>query len=108
MGFLEGIDHALARNSSERPREDHHVERRIRQSKRLRGSLAEFHIGNTQTLRLDAPAREGSAVWVDGEHRGRVASGAEREPSLAGTDVGNAQAAEVEAVRAELDLGWRP
>jgi len=26
LGLLEGIDHALVRNSSERPREDHHVE----------------------------------------------------------------------------------
>jgi len=33
VGLLEGIDHALVRNSSERPREDHHVERRVRQSK---------------------------------------------------------------------------
>jgi len=108
VGLLEGIDHALVRNSSERPRKDHHVERRIRQSKRLRGSFAEFHIRNTQTLRLNAPARERTAVGVDGEHRGCVVRRAERKPPLAGADVGNAQAAEVEAVRAELDLGRRP
>jgi hypothetical protein len=108
VGLLEGIDHALVRNSSERPREDHHVERRVPQSQRLRGSLAEFHVGNALAFRLGASARKRSAIGVHGKNGRRVASRTECEPAFAGTDIGDAEAAEVDAVCAELDLGRRP
>ncbi len=106
--LLEGIDHALARNSSERPREDHHVERRVRLSQRLRGSFAELHVRNTLTTGLCSPARERAAIRVDGEDGIRDASGAQREPAFARADVGHAKASEVDAVRTQLDLGGRP
>jgi hypothetical protein len=106
--LLEGIDHALARNSSERPREDHHVERRVRQSKRLRGSFAELHVRNAETTGFSSAARERTAIGVDGKHRIRYASRTEREPAFARTDIGNAKTSEVEAVRAQLDFCGRP
>src|SRR5256714_10352852 len=107
VGFLEGIDHALARNSSERPREDHHVERRVRQPKRLRGALAEFHVRYALTTGLGAPTRERAAIEVDREDRCGVASGAEREPAFARADVGHAKSVQIQAVGAELDRGRR-
>lgn len=102
VGFLEGIDHALVRNSSERPREDHHVERRVRQSKRLGGSLAELDIGDSLALRMGSPARERGTVWVDRQYRLRVLGGTQREPSLARADVGHPKSSQVEAVCREL------
>ena len=108
MGLLEGIDHALVRNSSERPREDHDVERRVRQSKRLRGPLAEFHIGKPLPLCLGASSRERAAIGIHREHRRGVAGSAERESALARADIGHAKTAKIETIGAELDLGRRP
>jgi len=105
---VEGIDHALVRHSSERPREDHDVERRVRQSKRLRGSLAELDVRKALAASLDSAAGERPAVGIDREHRGRVASRAQREPAFPRTDIGDAESPKVEAVGAQLDLGRRP
>ena len=106
--LLEGIDHALARNASERPREDHHVERRVRQSQRLRGSFAELHVRNAEPTGFGPAASERAAIGVDGKHRIRYVSGTEREPAFARADVGNAKTSEIDAVRAQLDFCGRP
>src|SRR5205823_3269447 len=76
--------------------------------KRLRGPFPELHVRNALALRFGPAARERAAVWIDGEHRGRIASGPQREPALARADVGDAKPPKVEAVRGQLDLGRRP
>src|SRR5205807_10192793 len=81
VGLLEGIDHALVRNSSERPGEDHDVERRVRQSQGLRGSLGELHVREALALGLGPPASERATIRVDRDHRDRIPSRAEREPA---------------------------
>src|SRR2546425_8249248 len=48
----QGIDHALARDSSKCPREDHHVEGRIWVRQLLRGAGGEAHIANTGHARV--------------------------------------------------------
>ena len=61
-----------------------------------------------QTLRFGATAHERGAIGVDREDRRRLRSRAERKPALAGTDIGDALAAKVDAVRGELDRARRP
>src|SRR5438034_4913633 len=106
--FLEGIDHALSRHSSERPWQDRDLERPVGQFERLCRALAEGDVSHAKTLRLRASPGQRGAVGIDREDPVRPTGGAESETAFARADVRDTQATEVDAVRGELDLGRRP
>src|SRR5512135_2818729 len=102
---MEGIDHALTCDASERPGEDDDLELVIAERQRLRRRDDEPH-PRTGTPRVPPRVADGDRVGVGAGDRGRPARRAEREAAVTRAEVEDALPAEETraAVRAELAL----
>jgi hypothetical protein len=61
----QGIDHALSRDSSKRPREDHYVEGRVWILQTLRRADSEARVSNTPLSRVLFRGGNGLGVGID-------------------------------------------
>src|SRR2546425_8177531 len=65
MYLDQGIDHALARDSSKRPREDHQVEGCLWIRQMLRRAGGEAHVSNTRLARVAFRGSDGLRVGIN-------------------------------------------
>lgn len=83
MDLAEGMDHALACDSSKSPRKDHHVEGAVPVRKSLRRADGKASVTRTGTARAVLRAGDAFGVGVETLHVSRERRDADGEPAVA-------------------------
>jgi hypothetical protein len=78
VGFLQGIDHALSWDASERPREDRHVEMPISEGQRLCDADLELHVRDIELACFHARESDRFGIRIDAYDLRRVRRAPER------------------------------
>jgi hypothetical protein len=93
-GPLEGMDHALNRDSSKRPAEEHDVERAATNAKLLGRTKAEGDVCEAAGRGEPSRRSHSLSVWFDGDHLGSEARELAGEPAISRSDLEDPPTAE--------------
>jgi hypothetical protein len=87
MDLMEGIDHALSLDSSERPGEDSHVKAFTSEPQMLCSTHAKAHVLEPLAANLRACSANRLMIWVDADDCASKRRCGDRKPSVTGADV---------------------
>jgi hypothetical protein len=87
MDLMEGIDHALSLDSSERPGEDSHVKAFASEPQMLCSTDAKAHVLEALAANLRARSADRLMIWVDADDCAGERRCGDRKPAVTGADV---------------------